>query len=62
MRLHRFDKRIRPRTRPRISAVRPRKRSAGSPATRSTETRGKDDQAKSHLKGVGEKTKDAFKD
>jgi uncharacterized protein YjbJ (UPF0337 family) len=28
---------------------------------RSTEVRGKDDQTKSHLKGAGEKIKDAFK-
>jgi uncharacterized protein YjbJ (UPF0337 family) len=28
---------------------------------RSTENRGKDDQTKSHLKGAGEKIKDAFK-
>jgi uncharacterized protein YjbJ (UPF0337 family) len=28
---------------------------------RVTETRGKDDQTKSHLKGAGEKIKDAFK-
>jgi uncharacterized protein YjbJ (UPF0337 family) len=28
---------------------------------RRTETRGKDDQTKSHLKGAGEKIKDAFK-
>ena len=28
---------------------------------RTTETRGKDDQTKSHLKGAGEKVKDAFK-
>jgi uncharacterized protein YjbJ (UPF0337 family) len=28
---------------------------------RTTEARGKDDQTKSHLKGVGEKIKDVFK-
>ena len=28
---------------------------------RSTEARGKDDQTKSHLKGAGEKIKDAFR-
>jgi hypothetical protein len=42
-------------------AVRPRKRSARSPATRAPRMRARAISAKSNLKDAGEKVKDAFK-